>query len=387
MTGDKVLQGRYRIRCGIRLDQIKARTASPMEVRDQQFIFELARGAVSTPEAPVFASGLQVRAQVVFEAILEMICAGSGMATLAVQPSEAMEAVAAFHAAIAVVRCSSLEASYEVAQSHGVLPDVDRIATLGSQQLARQNPRSPLLIAMWMATIHDELSPSLKLTVRMGSGRPRYPDGWQTHDRFLQASDAHPALPISWIPQTAWPGALQLADASALGLETPHGRAFISMCLARYGTTRSWRAIATSLGLPASAGRGVHRAWGKIEAADRTSAYIQAIDRLFIQLHEAPPPIDYERRRTLLWHVGTLAKSMARESPSAKGWPSISHFDDHVEFWATYTGGSTEFAPPSYRDAAWTATRGSIHSPRLDNLPIQDSASATAGEPMTWTPP
>ena len=40
-----------------------------------------------------------------------------------------------------------------------------------------------------------------ELRFRMGSPRPRYPDGWQGHDRVLQPTDKRPGLPLAAIPQ------------------------------------------------------------------------------------------------------------------------------------------------------------------------------------------
>ena len=152
-------------------------------------------------------------------------------------------------------------------------------------------------MAVFLADQHERVPLDLELRFRLGSDRPRYPDGWQAHDRILHPADARGGLPLSSIPQLIWPEALDLPGADQLGLKTPSGRAFASMCLAGYGTDRPVRVLATALGLPGWTAPTSRQHWQAIHDAGLWRDYLHAIQRLFDRLHEYPPPVNYLNRR------------------------------------------------------------------------------------------
>ena len=379
---------RYRRRCGTRLDQARAPHARDLAVDDQQYLLTLALRGANEPDALVEVCGIEARAQVAFEAVLEMIEEATGAPTLPIPTESTDHLKDAIRGSAEVLRQPSLRMAYDTARGWNLVWRTSALEVLEPKSIVRTYARNPLITAMWLDELRGSFSPAHELRFRMGSPRPRYPDGWQDHDRYLQTKDSRPGLPIAWIPQVAWPGSLDLPDAAALGLDTAHGRAFISMCLARYGTTREWREIATCLGLPAHSARRLQRTWGTITAAGRVPDFLSAIDALFHRVHDSPPPIDYEARRASLWRsdfppelsfLGKIRNAQPAKLPFA---------ETRRQFWALYTGGATRFAPPAYLAPVRPhATR----DPDADNvslISVEEHLPSTFRDgPLSWTPP
>jgi len=380
---------RYRRRCGARLDRANAPPARDLAVEDQAELFRLAVLAGDEPHAHVQACGIEARAGVVFEAALEMIEQATGAATLPV-PAESTHAVVdAIRGVTETLRSSSLGAAYQTARAHGLVWRSDALIVLEPRGTARAYRRNPLITAMWLDDLRHTLGPDQQLRFRMGGSRPRYPDRWQDHDRVLQSRDAQPALPISMIPQLAWPGALELPGLAALGLDTVRGRAFVSMCLAKYGSTRPWREIATGLGLPAWSAARLQSTWHRLAASGQVPAYLSALDTLFRRLHDAPPPIDYEMRRIRLWNVesitaGNFIGRIRRRQPVAAPFAEVRR-----RFWAMYTGGAEALCPPSYATDWRKVTRALESVPeRCPLVGVEDHLPDGFHDgPLTWAPP
>lgn len=386
---DDAAGARYRRRCGTRFDRVDAPRARDLAVYDQDELLQLAGLAGSDRQALVTACGIEARADVVFEAVLEMVEQATGAPTLPI-PAEATHAVVdAIRGVTEVLRSTSLRAGYSSARAYGLVWRTDVLKVLEPKSSARMYPRNPLITAMWLEDLRGMLAPDQQLRFRMGSPRPRYPDGWQDHDRVLQARDARPGLPISAIPQLAWAGALDMLDAGTLGLDTLQGRAFTSMCLAKYGTTRRWREIATGLGLPAWSAARLQSTWRDLASAGRVQAFLSALDALFHRLHDAPPPIDYEMRRSRLWNAdaiqgGGFVGRIRRAQPTVLPFAEVRR-----RVWAIYTGGAEAFCPPSYAtpDQSTTGVFNAVGSPRsLIDVEAYLPDELRDG-PLTWAPP
>lgn len=117
----------------------------------------------------------------------------------------------------------------------------------------------------------------------------------------------------------------------------------------------------------------------QIDKAGLWSIYVQAISRLFEQLHADPPPINYERRR-ITAQPATVQAQARRLLPDAKR-------EDRRGFsarlWTLYTGGEIEFAPAPLSDWAQAAEPASSEA-------IEAAAAALGNltdEPLVWQPP
>lgn len=380
--------GRYRDRCGARLDEAYAPSARDLAVEDQDQILNLAYLAAEQPEALVKACGVQARAQPVYEAVLEMIEQAVGALDLLVPADQTPYIARALRGAAEVLNAHTPEFAFQTANHYGLLWRDSALVVLGPRSAARLYPRNPLITAMWLSDLRGRFAIGHELRFRMGSDRPRYPDGWQDHDRVLHPDDSYAGVPPSWIPQTAWTGALRFEHSRALGLETAPGRALVSLCLAQYGTTRTWREVATCLGLPAWTATPIMHVLRDIEDSGRLPAFLRAIDELFRRIHEAPPPIDYDARRAAVWSEAALSgttSNVRAEMPA-----HMTRIETSRALWALYTGSVSGFAPPGYvpPPPPWPAQRRRAEPEALRLVvDIEHFPDSLVDGPLTWTPP
>jgi len=381
---------RYRGRCRRPFRHPEPTSAEDSDLECQQILFDFAGRAHETPTQLVRACGIEAQALPVFEAALEIIttiCPTAGTT----QPFDDDENLRyAARVAVNVLTAPSPESALRIARRHHAFGiDDQKLPVLGPRGEVRDAPRNPLLVAVWLSDVHERVSLPYELRFRMGSPRPRYPDGWQDHDRVLQEKDRRPGLPLSALPQVAWDRLQLLPHAEDLGLDSRTGRTFISLCLARYGTTRSFNVLAIGLGLPAWSARLYERHWQGVHQSGRWREYLQGLDQLFHLLHDSPPPIDYQKRRADAWnpiHLRPVAEHLLPEVRNrvAKG---ITVASLTRALWALYTNGDATMAPPDYRPGR---NGHPASTPELDAalitklwphhvLPLEG--------PLSWSPP
>lgn len=377
--------GRYRQRCGADLRDVPHRDVQPENGDLHRQLVRLIVTAATNPAELVDAAGMRVTAESVVFGLLELLGGRESPFTVAylVPALGGLNSpVMGTAPVLRIVAMSPTSRAATYARQNGYF---DRAGAptrlLGSQHSTRSNPQTPFVTALWMSELVDKLPPEPQLRFRFGSGRPRYPDEWQQHNALLHPLDAHPGLPLSWVPQAVWPGALQMEDQDLLGLDSPRGRVFVALCLAKYGTTRSWRTVASALGLPATSAKHFARYWPALRSANRVAPFLVAIDDLFHRLHHNPPPIDYHQRRVAAWDPAEFMNLLNTEL-RRRGTVPVHPLDAWTSNsdWATYTGGVTLLAPPSYARPK-TAT-----SPRL-HLTGGPDDRLIDGTPVTWTPP
>ncbi|MHA7133773.1 TniQ family protein [Oerskovia turbata] len=343
---------RYRGRCRHPFRHPDPTPAEDSDLECQRILIDFAERAHHTPTRLVRACGIEAQALPVFEAALEII--GTICPTFATtQPFDNDESLRyAARVAVNILIAPSPESALRIARRHRAFgTDDHKIPILGPRGEVRGAPRNPLLVAVWLSDMHGRVSLPYELRFRMGSPRPRYPDGWQDHGRALQEMDRRPGLPLSALPQVAWNRLQLLPHAEELGLDSRTGRTFISLCLARYGTTRSFSVLATALGLPAWSAGLYEKHWRTIHTSGRWREYLQGLDHLFHLLHEAPPPIDYQQRRSDAWspqHLRPVAERLlpyVRDTTDKRA--TLGALT--LALWGLYTGGDVTIAPPDYR--------------------------------------
>lgn len=349
---DHYLDGtRYRGRCGHRFAHPDPTPARDSDLELQQILFDYAHKAHHTPGVLVRACGIDAQALPVYEAALEIISTISPNVSTA-HPFDNDERLRhAVRVAMKVLLTPTPEAALRLARQHHAFGiDDHKMPVLGPRRAAREAPRNPLLVAIWLSDAHERVSLPYELRFRLGSPRPCYPDGWQDHDRALQEKDRRPGLPISVLPQAAWGNLQLIPDAEGLGLDSCTGRTFVSLCLARYATTRPFGVLATALGLPGWSASLYTRHWRTIHQAGRWREYLQGLDQLFNLLHETPPPINYQKRRTDAWepqHLLPVAEHLLPQVRDVGGKrPSLPALTRSL--WALYTGGDAALAPSDY---------------------------------------
>ncbi len=145
---------------------------------------------------------------------------------------------------------------------------------------------SPLLAAVQLRSVRDQLPPDQQLMFRARHPLPRYPTATTPDNRRRLRLPAHrphwPELDPAWIPQALWGKAVPavLADHAHSALV----RSLLAMALAKTGSTRRWTTIADDLQLPASHARRIDRL---IRCADRHGSWpavLTALERLITGL-------------------------------------------------------------------------------------------------------
>ncbi|WP_238845708.1 hypothetical protein [Nocardia terpenica] len=341
--------GRYRSRCAIPLDRIEAETATPTEVYGQRRLFDYLSAAHHDPHQHIAACGIATPTDIAVQAALELIDNLAGRIPSPATHSDQIRY--AITAAIYVLDQRSPHAAIQAGHRVGAFKASDGPAVpLGPASLVRRRPRNALLITAMLSQLGDQISPPSRLMFRHGSDSPFYPDGW-SHEATtpLHATQNRPALSMASIPQLLWPGALSGIDSDELDLHTPVGRAAASLALARYATDRPWKVIATGLGLPGSAARQCRAHWRRIDRIGCWPEYLAAIDQLFHQLHDRPPPIDYHRRRVIdIAIYNTAAQKVLATKPN-ESWRTRATLVR--AYWHVSTGSSLHFAPATIRGA------------------------------------
>lgn len=136
------------------------------------------------------------------------------------------------------------------------------------------------------------MSPTMQLTFRVASSRPRYPEDGVIWPAAVMPARQHETQ-LAWIPQTHWPGALPVEVTG----DNYQGRAVASMLFARLGNTRSWQHIAIDLGLPAEFRFRPAARVRTLHRGRRWWDHLVGLEALFATLGAAPPPINYQQLR------------------------------------------------------------------------------------------
>lgn len=339
--------GRRAAWCDSDLTGAVSRPAPDDQVQAQARLHDWAPGSAE----PAVACGTAITHRIGFQALAELLDATlSHTATdpfdLDTDPADLGPGLAA---ALHVLDQPDLE---QAAAAAWMLPlDGTHAPTRPVLRIA-QHHYNPLLAAIQLTGVRDQLPPAEQLTFRTGHPAPRYPTITTPRtQRRLRLSDHHPSWPEPdsvWIPQTLWWNTI---PAAFLGYADPVLRALrgsvLAMALARTGTTRDWNDITRDLHLPTSHANRVDDLLADTQSTGTWPAVLTRLERLLTGLQQHPPPIDYPARRRLGNNLDliTAAVHVGRQRH-----PSPVPVDTLVQqFWERFTGGDIAYAPEPIR--------------------------------------
>ena len=359
------------------------RLGRSMAATDEQHLAQLLLTEFAThPHQKRRACGVTITGRIGFHAMVELIDARledeAAYLDLATDPADVVEALAE---ALTIIGQPTLAEAAEA--GFHLLSPRRRHAPIGPASTVRAGPHNPLLVAIQLTRLGDQLPPADQLMFRTANRIPRYPGlardrtpGWQRLPDIRRLPDPS----IAWLPQILWPDALpkqvmQHAD-------TPVRSAALAMAAARVGTDHSWPLIALELGLPTAATTCIGALWTRTRRDGTWPAALTALDRLIDRLQRHTPPIDYQIRR-IIGDDTTLLTAAVNHACHDDGLPCM---DDPLllvrRFWELFTGGDIAYAPPAltipvadhryqaYRAAAASLTAARPHSP--PRSPCQD---------------
>ena len=369
--------------------------APPEDVAAQRLLLDWA-------DDPVHAStacGVTVTGRIGFDAMLDLVdAATTGMPFDLVHPPTKVAA--------------------RLTQAAGVLtqPTLDAAAAAASRLLSYSGPHAPigppsrfaaasynpLLAAVQIHGVRDQLSPDDQLMFRTGHPEPRYPATLTpTNRRRLRLPDHHPYQPEPdgrRLPQLVWPDLLPdlFADRPSRRNELVR-RAVLAMVLAKVGSTRTWVEIATDLELPPTMATNVGTVLHRIRRKGHWPATLTTIDTLASRLQGEPAPIDYAARRRAARDVAALRRAL---EVAARTHPTDTDIDVVVRhFWELFTGGDVAYAPEPlhipaltarYRRYRTTATRTLDQDRPLLQTALHELGRLTDADPfagpLAWTP-
>jgi hypothetical protein len=368
---------RYRDRCGTQLSETPTVEAHPDLLAGQEWLWSVIESAAR--EEQVTVAGFDVPAATAYEAAAEIITENT------LDPNVSDIRFAEQHglhvAHLLLTQPSLRDAASLTAEVRGFNPQ-EGVAPIGPLFRVQQRPRNAVLTAISLQQHQGQLTVGAELKFRVGTPTPCYPQAWRVTTTPLAPVASLPDLPMSAIPSTLWPGSVTLGSPEIddqFGVDTPLGRAFAAIALARFASDRGWRLIAVNLGLPAHCASTGARHWHAIDKAGLWPTYVRAISRLFEQLHANPPLIDYERRRITAQPAAIRAQAWRLLPDARRG--DRRRFS--ASLWVQYTGGELQFAPAPLHE--WTTTDDSETGEVIESAAT--GLGKPTGEPLAWQPP
>ena len=365
--------------------------APPDEVAAQQLLLGWADDPIHTSTA----CGISVTGRIGFDAFLDLVDAATKGTPfdLSHQPTE--------------VAARLTEAAHVLTR-----PDFDTAAPAAARLLSSSGPHAPLgpptrftaaaynplLAAVHVHGVRDQLSQADQLMFRTGHPEPRYPTTLTPKNRRrLRLPDHHPYLAEpdgQRLPQLIWP---DLVTAGPWARATTSDRAVLAMALAKIGSTRTWAEIATDLELPPGTVTDVGSVLQRIERQGHWPAVLTILESLATQLQQQPAPIDYAARRQTGHDTATLRRALELAATTHPTSTPAALVLRH--FWELFTGGDIAYAPDPlriplrtdhYRHYRATAAASLDHDrPLLQTALHELSRLSDTGPftgPLVWTP-
>jgi hypothetical protein len=292
--------------------------------------------------------GLEVTHRIAFQALVELIDAGTpgvDLLDLANDPAELGPALAD---AAQVLTAADLATAAELATmlaydgAHAPIRPISRLTN---------HRYSPLLAAIQLAGIRDHLPPVDQMMFRTVHHAPRYPASHFTDPqqiRQLRLPEHNPRLPEptpAWIPQTIWP---LCVPEPLLGC-TNHAlrNSLLAMALVKIGNHEPWMTICQHLRLPATHPNRIGTYLRQTVARGTWPTIHTALDNLITLLQHRPPPIDYQQRRTVSRNIDLLTEAVRmgrRRHPTDTDLLTLTR-----QFWERFTGGDIAYGPETLR--------------------------------------
>lgn len=386
----RAASGRRAAWCDSDLTGALSRPAPDQQVQAQARLHDWAPGSAE----PAVACGTAITHRIGFQALAELLDATlSHTATnpfdLYTDPANLCPGLAA---APGVLDQPDLE---RAAAAAWILPlDGTHAPTRPVLRIA-QHHYSPLLAAIQLAGVRDQLPPAEQPTFRTGHPAPRYPTATTRKTRCrLRLPDHHPSWPEpdpAWVPQTLWWNTIPapLLHQPDPGLRSRRG-SMLAMALARTGTTRDWDTIGADLHLPASHAHQIEGWVADIRHTGTWPVLLAGLERLLTGLQQHPPPIDYQARRHLGNNLDLITAAVLvgrRRHPSPVPLPTLVQ-----QFWERFTGGDIAYAPEPIRIGPATPPYSAFRLHGVANGDLFHVAhrhlqqTAPVAGPLSWRP-
>jgi hypothetical protein len=375
--------------CDHDLTKVDTTTAPTDQVEAQLLLHSWAPG----PAEHATACGIAITHRIGFQALVELLDAVSGQdgGGLLDLDSDPRRVAAWLPVASRVLAQPTLDAAADTAA--GLLAVDGAHAPITPAWRILSHRYNPLLAAVQLHSVRDQLPPAEQLMFRTGHPLPRYP-AHTTPDnrRRLRLPAHHPHWPEptpSWIPQTLWWNAVPtvLADHARSALV----RSLLAMALAKTGSICHWSTIADDLHLPTTHGGRINQLIRYLHRNGTWPAVLTALERLMTGLEQHPPHIDYPNRRAAGDNLALLTAAVntgRRRHPSAVPMETLVR-----QFWERLTGGDIAYAPTGIRiDLGTTAYRTYRHLPCVRESDLFHVAhqhlcrTSNVEGPLTWRP-
>lgn len=290
------------------------------------------------------------------------------------------EIAAALQKAVAVLDQPSLAAAGRMSDVHGFLPVTGQMAPIGPAEAIKVRPLDPILHAIRLQSLHAHLPPTTQLAFRIGSDWPRAPLALRhpsTPKPTRCPTWETPPAPFSAIPQLWWPSAVPGFDLS----NDERAQFAISIAVACVGRKITVASAAKLLGAPKESSARITSTWKRLAKLNGWPALRGTILTLADKLVQAPPPIDYESRRTNFTTKSDFRALMSRGEVFGRIHPS-----ERLWLWCYFTRGAAQWTP-----VEWMALRTPNVTPQLPRpWVIEKTAWAVLkhpDEPVQWEPP
>ena len=381
--------GQEQVWCDQDLTQVTTVAAPAEQVGGQQLLHAWA----PRPAEHTTACGVAITHRIGFQALVELLDAVSGQddGGLFDLDSDSARVAAGLPGAVRALAQPTLDAAADAAA--GLLAVDGQHAPITPAWRILSHHYSPLLAAVQLDSLRNQLAPDQELMFRTGHPLPRYP-AHTTPDnrRRLRLPAHHPHWPEpspSWIPQILWwnavPAVLAGHTRSALV------RSLLAMALAKTGSIRDWTTIADCLHLPTTHGGRIDRLIRYLTGNGTWDDILAALERLMTGLQQHPPPIDYPARRAVGDDIPLVTAAV--QAGRRRHLTSVPLETLVRQFGERFTGGDLAYAPTAIRidlgTEAYRAYRRVLGVPNADLFHIAHrhlSASTGVDGPLTWRP-
>lgn len=265
---------------------------------------------------------------------------------------------------------------YQILRGHLGRPDMITPAPKGTHIPAAH----PIIQSLYLESIRDQLPLTMHLTYQLESTWPRAPQGVRVPQPEAPVHFPRwntPALGFHRVPQLWWADRDEFADRAL----TDGERFAISLAICNVARSMTLASIAEDLGATKASARFVTRTWRRLaETAGWRSLQSRFVE-MAEALHDAPPPINYQRRRDVLPSPEALRMLLPQ-----LGVNEGSGNDELLWMWSLSTQSSCNLIPPQQREN-W-AKRVTPRTPAPAQLNrISDVLETYFNEPLYWTPP